>query len=370
MSQPINSVQALLRQKGASAFFITNPKNIYYCTQFIGISLTERESSLLVTPNASYLFVPAMYQERAEQAVQQKNSTPCTIIVDHERYGILTSFSQFVHENEVVLVEANNLTLTEFEKIQNATKAKLRPEKFLIEQLRTVKTSQEISFLQKACEITDHTFNAIVNVLGSTDYTKMTELDIADFMRVTSRELGAHGFGFDPIIACGAGAAEPHYFTSHKKLQPNNCLLMDFGFTFNGYTADLTRTLFLGTAPTQFKNMYSLVQQCNKKCIDACQRGVPTHELYSLSHTFFQKHGVEKNYLHSLGHGVGLDVHESPSLGQGQEHILDENMVVTIEPGLYFTGQFGIRIEDVLVVTPDEPKVLSYQSSKELIEIT
>lgn len=369
MHHRLLTVQSLLSQKSATAFFITNPKNIFYLTGFIGISPQERESSLLVTKEQSYLFVPAMYEEQARRAIQQSTLSNCEMIVDHERYGLLTSFVRYINETDTVLVESNNLTLAEFEKIQNTTKTKLQPEKFLIEQSRIIKDEQEIQFLQKACEITDQTFNAIVKLLQNTDYTQITEMDIADYMRVTSRELGAHGFGFDPIIASGAGAAQPHYFTSIKKLEKNNCLLLDFGFVFNGYTADLTRTIFLGKAPEEFKKMYSLVKECNETCIQACKNGITTKALHSLSSQFFKEKNIEKYYLHSLGHGVGLDVHEAPSVGMNNEIILEPNMIITIEPGLYFENKFGIRIEDVILVKKDGAVVLSSQSSKELIEI-
>lgn len=365
MTHRIETIQKILAEKSVLGFFITNPKNIFYLSGFIGISPQERESTFFVTNEKAYLFVPAMYQERAQKTISKN----VEIITDHERYGLLTSFTKYITETDTILVESTNLTLAEFEKIQNATKSKLQPEKFLIEQSRILKDEQEIQFLQRACEVTDQTFNAIVKLLQNTDYTQITEMDIADYMRSISRELGAHGFGFDPIIASGAGAAEPHYFTSTKKLEKNNCLLLDFGFVFNGYTADLTRTIFLGKAPDEFKKMYSLVKECNETCIQACKSGITTKALHSLSFQFFKEKNVEKHYLHSLGHGVGLDVHEAPGVGMNNEIILEPNMIITIEPGLYFPNQFGIRIEDVVLVKKDSAMVLSSQSSKELIEI-
>lgn len=367
MNQRTQKIQEILHQKNASAFFITNPKNIFYLTQFIGISPTERESTLLVTKEKTFLFVPAMYAQRATKLREQNSNFE--IITDHERYGLLTSFTKFISQSDTILLEATNLTLAEFEKIQNATTAKLIPEKFLIEKLRIQKDEEEISFLKKACEITDTVFNEILTLLKTTDYTKLSETDIADFMKTAGRNLGSEGFGFDPIIACGAGAAEPHYFTSTKKLEKNNCLLLDFGFLYRGYTADLSRTIFLGNAPNEFKKMYSLVKMCNELCIEHCQAEITAKDLYDISFRFFAGHDLEKKYLHSLGHGVGLDVHEAPSLGLNQETLLEPNMAITIEPGLYFSNQFGIRIEDVVMVKETGVEVLSSGSSKELIEI-
>lgn len=365
----IQKFQRLLTEKNLDGFFVTNPKNIFYLTGFIGISPHERESSLLVTPQKAFLFIPQMYEEKARKVTQTLEKNSLELLVDHERHGLLTSFTRLLKPENKIGVEAHNLTLAEFEKIKLSTTAHLVPEKLFLEDFRTKKDVDEILFLQKACEITDQTFEKIVTVLKHSDYTELTELDITDAMRSISRELGAEGNGFDPIVACGSGSSEPHYVTGKKHLTKNEPLLLDFGFVYGGYTADLSRTLFLGKAPEEFKKMYSMVKMCNELCIHSCKSGVNTKELYTLSREFFQKENLEKNYLHSLGHGVGLDVHESPSVGPGPETILEEGMVITIEPGLYFTEKYGIRIEDVVVVEKDGCRVLSSQSSKELIEI-
>ena len=288
MLHRIQKIQEILKQKNSDGMFVTNPKNIFYLTGFIGISPTERESSLLITHDRALLFLPAMYEERA---ISQTHDIE--LIVDHERYGLLTSFTKYIQEKNCIFVEANNLTVAEFEKIKSKTSAKIQPENFLIESLRVQKENQEIEFLKHACEITDQTFNALVQILQNTDYTTLSEQDIADAMRSISRELGAGGFGFDPIIASGAGSAEPHYFTSTKKLVKDTPLLLDFGFHHNGYTADLSRTIFLGTACDEFKKMYSFVEECNALCIQACKSGVTTQDLHLISNDLFK----EKNQV-------------------------------------------------------------------------
>lgn len=360
----IQKIQEHLKQKNCEGIFVTNPKNIFYLTGFIGISPTERESSLLITQERALLFIPAMYEERALSQTHD-----IELVVDHERHGLLTAFTKYIQEKNRIMVEANNLTLAEFEKIKSLTSAKLQPENFFVENLRIQKENEEIEFLKCACEITDQTFNTLVQILHNTDYTSLAEHDITDAMRSISRELGAGGFGFDPIIASGAGSAEPHYFTSSKKLVKDTPLLLDFGFHFNGYTADLSRTLYLGSAPSEFKKMYSWVEECNAMCIQACKSGMTTQSLHLRSHDFFKEKNVEKHYLHSLGHGVGLDVHEAPGVGMNNPTVLKENMAITIEPGLYFTDKFGIRIEDVVLVTQTGCEVLSSRSPKNLIEI-
>lgn len=364
----VQHVQNFLIQKGVQGLLVTNPKNIFYFTGFIGISLTERESVLLVSQNEAVLFIPQMYEERGQKAkgVQEKT---IALKVDYERFGLLTQWIQRAPKEGTVLCEGNNLTLSEHERIQKIFPGKLEPAHLLIEQFRLKKDEHEKSFLQIAAKITDTVFQKIVDDLKNGDTDLMHEHDIVERMRLYNRQLGGGAFGFDPIIAVGGGSAEPHYFTGGVKLEKGKNLLMDFGMTFEGYSADLTRTVFLGSADEEFKKMYQLVKECNEKCIERIRPGIETKKLHEQSFNFFAQHHLEKSYLHSLGHGVGLDVHESPSVGMQSTTILEPGMVITIEPGLYFPGKFGIRIEDMVYVTETGYEVLSSQSSKDLIQI-
>ncbi len=359
----IQKLRNRVKEKHADGMVITNPKNILYLSGFRGISPNERESCMLITQKDCFLFIPAMYE------LQAQGLDSITLIVDHERHGLLSSFQKYIKEQQIILIEGNNVTLTEFEKMQQGCKAKLIPEKYLIESLRKEKDEQEIMSIQKACEITDMAFQKTVEFLQQTHYESLTENDVAEFLRTTGRNLGADGFGFEPIVASGSGSAEPHYFTSKKKLQKNAPLLLDFGFSFHGYTADLSRTFFLGQATEEHKNIYALVKECQQLCMDSWEYGMSGKDLHMISLNFFQKAGVEKQYLHSLGHGVGLDVHEQPGIGLHSEQPLLEHMVFTIEPGLYFANNFGVRIEDVVLVKDKKLVVLSNKSEKHFIQI-
>ncbi len=187
-------------------------------------------------------------------------------------------------------------------------------------------------------------------------------------MRELGEEYGADGFGFDPIIAVGPNSAEPHHPTGKDFLKKNDVLLLDFGFCVNGYTSDVSRTLFLGEPSAEFIRIYNLVKECQNLCIESCRPGISVKDLYQISVDFFRKHQVEQNYLHSLGHGLGLNVHEAPSVGSRDQAILTENMVITIEPGLYVAGSFGVRIEDDVVITKDGCEVLT-QSTTDVVTI-
>lgn len=364
----VQNIQTFLIQKGVQGLLVTNPKNIFYLTGFIGISLTERESVLFITPDLAFLYVPQMYELKAQKAGGVEEKT-ISLKVDYERFGLLTHFIQESSAEWTILCEGNNLTLSEHERIQKMFSGKLEPAHLLIERFRLQKDEKEKLFLQTAANITDTIFQKIVIDLQNGDTDLIYEHDILERMRRYNHQLGGDAFGFEPIIAVGSGSAEPHYFTGGVKLEKGKNLLMDFGMTFEGYSADLTRTIFLGSADEEFKKMYELVKDCNERCIESVRPGVETKKLHEQSFNFFAQHRLEKNYLHSLGHGVGLDVHESPSVGLNSTTILEPGMVITIEPGLYFPEKFGIRIEDMVYVTETGYEVLSSQSSKDLIQI-
>jgi Xaa-Pro aminopeptidase len=267
------------------------------------------------------------------------------------------------------MVEARDLKVAELDMLNQETDFSFRSTSGMIEQQREVKDPDEIDKCAKAAEITDKTWNELISVLRSTEYTQYSELDLVDMIRKISSDLGGEGFSFDPIVATGAGSAEPHYRTSSKKLQKDTPLLIDLGIKCEGYCGDLTRTVYLGKAPEKFRNIYEKVLKCNMVCLEKCRAGVDTAQLTEVSKSCFREDGLEEYFLHGLGHGVGLEIHEEPFMRVKTEHKLKENSVVTIEPGLYFEGEFGIRIEDYVVVTQDGCKVLSGGSEKGLIEI-
>ncbi len=359
-----DQVREVLREKNATALFVTNPKNLFYLTGFAGISAYEREATALVTHEKVLLFIPKMYEQQAQML--QETQPHLELVVDHERYGLLTSFVRYVASTDTVLVEKNNLTLSEFEKISKVASAKLTPEVGVVEKLRCVKDETEISSIQRAVDISEQVLEELKQLLGKNQLH--SESDVAHEMHRLAVEYGADGVGFESIVASGAHAAEPHYKTKRHQLQQNQCLLLDFGFTYNGYTADITRTLFLGEAPLRFRDTYNRVKECADLCVDACKPGATAQELFQLSHDYFKKYSLDHYYLHSLGHGLGLDVHEPPSLGASQETTLKPGMVITIEPGLYFAGEFGVRIEDDVLITDTGHRLLT-KSTRKLAEI-
>lgn len=364
-SHRITKIHQSLQEKQADAILVTNPKNIRYLAGFIGLAPDERESILLITHNNAQLITSRMYAERAHQMIRED----VALIIDTEGKGIFKTALELLSEKQIILCESTDLSLAEYDRLIRMTSATITPTSGLVEKLRIIKDEEEIAELKKATKITDEVFMRVVALLKENDPTTFTERDIAEFMRKTGYELGADGFGFDPIVASGAGTSEPHYITSTKKIEKNTPFLLDFGFQVNGYTADLSRTIYIGKASDEFKKTFDLVFENNESRIKNVKPGISTRKLYDESVDFFKQHDVNDYYLHSLGHGVGLDVHENPSVGRGDGTMLEPGMVITIEPGLYYAGIYGVRIEDVVLVKKNGAEVLSSDSTKTLIEI-
>ncbi len=362
-----SQLRALLSKTGANSFFCTSFSNIYYLSGFAGLSPEERESTLLVTQTQVILYVPKMYQEQAK-ALQSVKSGIITLKVDIERDGLMHMFRKDVKKGESVLVESTNLTLEEFYRISDNAEFQLQGYAGLVEELRVRKDIHEKKILDDVVSRTDTVFEDVVAFLRTTDYTTLTELDLADKLMYFGRQHGLREFSFDPIVAVGPGSSEPHYKTGFRKLERGNVLLMDFGFKLNGYCSDLTRTVFLGRATPEQKKMYSIVLEGNWNALRNCKVGVNAGQLHKEAVAFFEKNKLGKYFIHGLGHGVGLDVHEEPYFRPARESELQEGMVVTIEPGLYFPGKYGIRIEDYVIMGKKDGEVLS-NCTKELIEI-
>jgi Xaa-Pro aminopeptidase len=162
-------------------------------------------------------------------------------------------------------------------------------------------------------------------------------------------KLGADGLAFDTIVASGGSASQPHYVPTQKHLEDNTALLIDMGVRVGGYNGDFSRTILLGKVSDEVRTVYTAVQEANDVCKKACVAGVTGKKLYELQESIYEKYDLVPRMPHSFGHGLGLEVHEAPLL-RPNDQALQKNMVVTIEPGYYVEGKFGVRIEDVVVI--------------------
>lgn len=214
---------------------------------------------------------------------------------------------------------------------------------------RAIKTEEEISRIAASQVVAQ---KALTKAVGNLK-PGITEKEFAAEILYEMQMLGADNMSFDIIVAFGANSAMPHYKTGNKKLEKNDMILVDMGAKMNGYCSDMTRTFSIGDVGEQLKELHQLVLEAQLLAIKGIKAGITGREADAIAREFFKANGYDKEFGHSLGHGIGIEVHENPRLSATCEDILQPNMVVTVEPGLYIEGVGGVRIEDMLVVKED-----------------
>ncbi|NQV08788.1 M24 family metallopeptidase [Candidatus Woesearchaeota archaeon] len=218
-----------------------------------------------------------------------------------------------------------------------------------------VKSKREIAFIQRACNITDGIFKELIK-----NFRFKTEKDVAKFIRKKIKENKCR-MAFRPIVASGKNASNPHHKPTDKKL--TGFIIIDFGVKYKGYCSDMSRTIFVGTPTKEHLKLYKLVLEVQRDSIKKIRKGVKCDELHEYSIKSFGNH--KKYFIHALGHGLGKKIHENPSIGKKKGHIFENNMVFTVEPGIYIKNRFGIRIEDTLLL--NKTTKLLTKSRKDLL---
>lgn len=232
-----------------------------------------------------------------------------------------------------------------------------------VEDLRIIKSDEEIKRIEKAQIISQKAFGKLVKTIK----IGQTEEEIAERLAKIIKSLGGEGLAFENIVAAGPNSALPHYFTGREKVKKGEVLLLDFGAKFQNYCADMTRTIFIGKPKTEQANIYHHVEKAQREAIRSITAGITAHDAYFSAHTVFKNRNLHDYFLHSLGHGIGLEVHERPHIRptpspaadiESADEILAEGMVFSVEPGLYFPAWGGIRIEDLVVIKNGKARVL------------
>lgn len=353
MEERLKKTRILLKSEELDAYLICTIHNIQYLTGFSGFSAHEREGYLLVTQTSAYIFTDPRLSEGARTHTDHKMIT----VIELNAQTKLSDALQKIIDSEKIKTIGfeEHLTHYEYLKFKKLKNVKLKLSEELIETLREVKDADELENIQKACRLTDDTLNFILKHIS----LGMTENDVAWEME---KYIRVHGglLAFPTIVAFGKNSAIPHHATSNEKLLTNNIILLDFGASFNGYCADMTRTVFFGDASEKFKTIYEAVRIGQEKGFMLKKEGEnPTcEEIDMAARTYITSKGFP-SVPHSVGHGVGLQVHELPHVSVGFKDEILPNTPFTIEPGIYINGYGGVRIEDTV-----------YFNGKEIISLT
>jgi len=349
------------------ALIVTNSYNILYLSGFKGISDTEREAVLVAKGSKSsksvkgfkgnttrsnlVLITARLYQTEANKL----KSAKLDVKIASERDQTQKFLFEALKNSQKIGFEKDNLTVGEYEKYKNLLPGKdfIACEN-IIENLRQIKTKEEIAKIEKAQIISQKALESLLPTIS----VGQTELEIAKKLESIMRSLGSQGLAFGTIIASGPNSGIPHHTTSDRRLTINDTLLFDFGAKYQNYCADLSRTVFVGKPTDRQANIYNHVAHAQKAAIAKIGHGTKSHEPFHTVNDIFKENSLEQYFLHGLGHGIGLEVHELPYLrSKANDTQLTNGMVFSVEPGLYFPWG-GVRIEDLVVVENGKANVL------------
>jgi Xaa-Pro aminopeptidase len=341
--------------------FISNATNIKYLTGFVGASPEEHEVYLLIYNKIIYLFTNSLYIERA-YSLESEHLKVIQISRNNQISQELAILSHKLGITDLEF-EVNDLNVSEFLEFKKTVpKVNLIDTYNRIENLRQIKTESEINAIRSACKLTDDCFSDVLNEIK----IGVSETDLAWKIEVYIRTHGGD-IAFAPIVAFNTHASQPHFIPDNRSKLTNPSLIQfDFGAKVDGYCADMSRVLFLGKPNDEITNAYTAVLAAQQNALDYLQNPHPMGNIADkLAKTTIDKAGFPP-YTHSLGHSMGLSIHESPRLTINKEVKLTKGNVFSVEPATYLPGKFGIRIEDTIALTDNGMKILT-QSTKEMV---
>lgn len=337
-------------------YIVFDLKNIRYLTGFEGSN-----AFLVICEDKAYFVTDSRYEEYAQSLLPADYDF---ILQEKSFYAILPGIIPETAKR--IFIEEHSASFSNYIEL-----GKMFPDVTIegggsiINELRAVKDHGELEKIRQAVRITDECFAHLVSVMRP----GMSEWDVVLEAESFSKKKSARRMAFDTIAACGANSSMPHYFPSPETLiTENTSLLIDMGCEKDGYNSDLTRTVFFGGITDEFRNIYSVVLESQKRAILHAKPGITAGELDAVARDYISSCGFGGRFGHSLGHGVGLDVHETPAVKAGGTMVLRSGMVITVEPGIYIPGTGGVRIEDVILIREEGAEILT-SADKDIIII-
>lgn len=351
MNRKMQWLRNQLLSMNLQGMIVSNPTNIKYLTniQAEGVLLVTRKENLFITDgryiedvhNTLTLFDEiVVYDVKGLTKDDYENFFMfCENVGFEEGYVTYAKYKEYMHKYKInSLVETENM----------------------IEKQRMVKDEEEIENIRKACKITDDCYEHILEFIKPGMTEKQIAREIDEYYYNNSE-----GPSFDTIVASGENSSKPHAVPTDRIIQDIDIITIDMGCKVNGYCSDMTRTFFVGEVPEYIKPVYELVLKNQEQVLKDMKENANTKQITKMVDNDFRLNNYD--LIHALGHGVGLDIHETPTLGIHSENILKENMIVTDEPGIYIAGQFGVRIEDTVLITKGGCEALTKSPKKYVI---
>lgn len=353
MNYKIRSIREKMKLLNLQGLIISNPISVRYV---IGIPV---EGIILMNDRENVFITDSRYIEEVNQFFTIDDE-----IIVYNRSDISEADEQgFFQYCENVGFEENYVTYAQYQNLIRKYRIKIMEcSENIIEKLRVIKNEHEIENIKKACEITDNCFNHLLEFIK----IGMTEKQVAFEIKKFFIENGAEGEAFSAIVASGANSSKPHAIPTDKKIETGDPVTIDFGAKYNGYCADMTRTVFMGSISDEIKSVYNVVLKNQARITREIKEGVSAKMLSKSVESEFYLYNY--SLIHALGHGVGLETHELPYITNSSQSALKEYMVITNEPGIYVSGKFGVRIEDTICVRKESAELLT-KSNREIIII-
>lgn len=344
----LQRTQAAVEQRRLDALLVSYLPNIRYLCGFTGSS-----GVLLMTARDKVLLTDGRYTEQAKLEV--KNAK-----VKIVKKAALAAAAEWLGKRPRLTrigIESAHLSVAERDSLVKAIgkEKKIIASAPIVEPLRMIKDEDEIKSIRAACKLGVDLFRTLTSKLRP----KITESQLAGELEFAARQAGVEQMAFSTIIASGKRSALPHGRASNAPIEAQGFVVCDFGVILAGYCSDMTRTVHVGRPQTEASSAYAAVKEAQQAALDAVKPGATAGEVDSAARKLLYNHGLGKFFTHSTGHGLGLEIHEAPKIAAAQKEVLRPGMVITIEPGVYLPGKWGIRIEDTVVVTETGCEILT-----------
>lgn len=365
-AQRIARVREACQQQGIDDFIARDNMNIYWMTAFDDIFDPDRAHALLVTPEGATMHTDSRYSTNCLDRVERIGSS---VAIDDERKSHAVFARDIVQkegEGRKLGIE-DDITLVEYRKVVSELEGsgiQLVETTGLVNGLRAVKDVRELVRMKAAQKITDDAFSHIIEYIKPGMTELQVKIELEDFMV----RHGSQGVAFESIVACGANGASPHGQAGNRIIEEGHSVVMDYGAKAFGYNADMTRTVFIGSPSDEMRAAYETIRRANETVEATIKAGVIGRDMHELAERILVEGGFGGKMGHGLGHGLGVDVHELPYLNATYDKPLEVGNVVTVEPGIYIVGKFGMRLEDFGVVTSEGYERFT-QSTHEMVII-
>lgn len=337
------------------ALLVSSPANVRYLSGYSGSN-----GLMLLTAAGEWFFTDPRYGEEASATIT------CNVQVC--KGPLIKAAAGLAKRKKLkkIGIETSWLHLGEYNEFKEALGAgvELQPVASLVEDLRAVKSPEEIAKIRHSVRVNSEAFSRTLNRIKP----GVRENEIAAEIDFQMRVLGAERNAFDSIVAAGPRSALPHAHPTKHPLGEKELVLIDIGAMVDGYASDMTRVAYIGTPPKRIREIYKAVAEAQLAALDAVRSGVPVYKVDAAARQVLKGHGLDKEFVHSTGHGLGLEIHEAPKIGKKEKTRLQAGMVITIEPGAYITGFAGVRIEDTVLVTERGCQILT-QTPKKLFPL-